>query len=192
MFSVVMETVRPFLESGKVKWFGLSDCRADVLRRARAGPGVGEKLVAAQMEFSPFELGVERSGFLEAARELGVGIVAYSPLGQRLISGRYQNLALVDKFSAVAAKCDATPSQIALAWIISTYQDFVPIPGVERLEENARAAEITLSAEDSKEIGVLAREADVQGDRYPEQWASFMTKDCVPLSAWRGDCKYSG
>lgn len=77
-----METLRPYLEKGTIRYIGLSDCHIDVLKRAKAVPGVGEKIVAAQMEFSPFELGVETSGFVAAAQELGVAVIAYSPLGR--------------------------------------------------------------------------------------------------------------
>lgn len=86
---IVLEALREFVESGKIKWIGLSECSADTLRRARAVKGIGEKVIAAQMEFGPFELFVEKRGFAEEAAKLGVGIVAYSPLGRGLVSGRY-------------------------------------------------------------------------------------------------------
>ncbi len=86
---IVLEALREFVESGKIKWIGMSECSADTLKRARAVKGVGEKVIAAQMEFSPFELFVEKRGFAEEAGRLGVGVVAYSPLGRGLVSGRY-------------------------------------------------------------------------------------------------------
>jgi aryl-alcohol dehydrogenase-like predicted oxidoreductase len=86
---IVLETLRPYVEQGVIKWLGLSECSADVLRRAKAVPGIGEKVVAVQMEYGAFELGHEKSGFLDVAKELGVGLVAYSPLGKGLVSGRY-------------------------------------------------------------------------------------------------------
>lgn len=86
---IVLEALREFVESGKIKWIGLSECSAETLKRARAVKGIGEKIIAAQMEFSPFELFVERRGFADRASELGVGVVAYSPLGRGLASGRY-------------------------------------------------------------------------------------------------------
>lgn len=84
-----METLAEFVKSGQIKYIGLSECSADVLKRAKAVPVAGERVVAAQMEFSPFELGIEKSGFVAAARELGVAVVAYSPLGRGMITGRW-------------------------------------------------------------------------------------------------------
>ncbi|KAJ7353385.1 Aldo/keto reductase [Mycena albidolilacea] len=205
---VVMETLRPFVESGQIKWLGLSECSAATLRRAKAVPGVGEKLIAAQMEYSPFELTIETSGFLDVANELGVAVVAYSPLGRGLITGRYQrpedldaddvrrllprfssenfpkNLELVAHFKALGVKYKATPSQIALAWILAQHPSFVPIPGtrvVDRLEENAHSAEIALSPEDVKAIRKRVEEADVQGARH----ANLPEGDCIELAAWK-------
>lgn len=85
---VVMETLAEFVKDGKIKYIGLSECSAEVLKRAKAVPIAGEKVVACQMEYSPFELGIEKSGFVAAARELGVAVVAYSPLGRGMITGR--------------------------------------------------------------------------------------------------------
>ncbi|KAI0940606.1 hypothetical protein AcW1_003759 [Taiwanofungus camphoratus] len=226
---VVMQTLLPYIQSGKIKYVGLSECSVDVLRRAKAVPGVGERVIACQMEFSPFALQIESSGFVAAARELGVAIVAYSPLGRGLITGkqvrfaylpsvrltnafRYKsrkdfdaddirqmlpqfsdenfpkNLVLVEKFRAVANRYGMTTGQLALAWIIQAYPDFVPIPGsrtVERLEENAKAAEITISAEDLKAIRAAIDSTGVYGDRYPEQFVALANTDCIPLDEWK-------
>lgn len=76
------------MDKGAIKWIGLSECSADVLRRAKSVPGVGEKVVAAQMEFSPFTLDIETLGFAKVAKELGVSVVPYSPLGRGMVSGR--------------------------------------------------------------------------------------------------------
>ena len=86
--AVVMETLAEFVKSGQIKYIGLSECSAEVLKRAKSVPIAGERVVAAQMEYSPFELGIETSGFVAAARELGVAVVAYSPLGRGMITGR--------------------------------------------------------------------------------------------------------
>lgn len=75
---MVMETLRPFIENGQVEYLGLSDCGIDELRRAKAVPLVGEKVVAVQVEFSPFDLESETSEFVSGARELGVTIIPYS------------------------------------------------------------------------------------------------------------------
>ncbi|KAF8172771.1 NADP-dependent oxidoreductase domain-containing protein, partial [Mycena galopus ATCC 62051] len=77
---VVLETLRPFVEQGKIKWLGLSECSPATLRRAKAVKGVGDRVIAVQMEYSPFDLEIETSGLLEAARGTGVAVVAYSPL----------------------------------------------------------------------------------------------------------------
>ncbi|TFY62800.1 hypothetical protein EVJ58_g3649 [Rhodofomes roseus] len=212
---VVLETLRPYVESGKVKYLGLSECSADHLRRARAVPGIGEKVIACQMEYSPFELEIETSGVLDTARELGVGIVAYSPLGRGMITGRYKsrndfpqndirfqwlprwsdenfpkNLALLDKFRAVAAKYGVTTGQTALAWILAEHPDIFPIPGsrnIGRLEENAKSVEITLAAEDVKELRAAVLAADVVGSRYPEDHLKTLSFDSIPLSEWKGE-----
>ena len=85
---IVLETLRPYIEKGTIKYIGLSECSADVCRRARSVAGVGEKVIAAQMELSPFETYIVQNGFLDAAHELGVGLVAYSPLGRGMITGK--------------------------------------------------------------------------------------------------------
>lgn len=85
---IVMETLREFVDKGQLRWIGLSECSAATLRRARAVKGVGEKIIAAQMEFSPFSLHVEKSGFVDVIKETGVALVAYSPLGRGMVSGK--------------------------------------------------------------------------------------------------------
>ncbi|KAJ7270767.1 NADP-dependent oxidoreductase domain-containing protein [Mycena haematopus] len=207
---VVLETLRPFVEQGKIKWLGLSECSPATLRRAKAVKGIGEKVVAVQMEYSPFDLEIETSGLLEAARETGVAVVAYSPLGRGLLTGRFRsredfeegdlrrtlprfseenfakNLALVDHLQQIADKHHATSGQVALAWILAEHPDFFPIPGtrsVGRLEENARGAEITLSAEDVKDIRSWAAAADVQGDRKRAEHHS--DGECIGLEEWK-------
>lgn len=211
---VVLETFRPYVESGKIKWLGLSECSVNVLKRAKAVPGVGEKVIVCQMEYSPFTLDLETNGFAKAAHELGVGIVAYSPLGRGIMTGqikspkdldkndlrlqmpRFQeanfakNLALVDAFRTVADKYGATPGQIALAWILAVHPDFVPIPGtksVKRLEENAKAAEIVPKEEDVKALREAVDGADVKGERYPAEYQALMQDECIELSEWNGE-----
>ncbi|KZT70936.1 hypothetical protein DAEQUDRAFT_764181, partial [Daedalea quercina L-15889] len=84
----------------------------------------------------------------------------------------------------------ATPSQITLAWILAEHPDFIPIPGsrsVERLEENAKAAEIALKAEDVTALRAIVEAADVRGERVPAQFAHLMSTECIPLSEWKGE-----
>jgi len=85
---LVLEALRPAVESGTVRWLGLSNCSIDTLRRAKAVKGLGEKVIAVQMEYSPFTIDAERNGMSDACKELGVSLVAYSPLGRGLASGR--------------------------------------------------------------------------------------------------------
>lgn len=85
---VVLETLRPSLEDGTIKWFGLSECSMDVLRRAKTVKGLGEKVICMQVEYGPFELVHERSGLLAETERLGVGVVAFSPLGRGLVTGK--------------------------------------------------------------------------------------------------------
>jgi len=208
---VVVETLKPFVEKGTIKWIGLSECSASVLRRAKAVPGVGEKIVAVQMEFSPFETGIESGDNLaKVAKELGVSIVAYSPLGRGLISGKFKspddfavddlrrhlprfsaenfpkNVAVAEKFQVVANKYKATSSQVALAWIIA--KGYFPIPGsrhLTRVEENAAGGELSLSAEDVQALSDIVAQAEPGGDRYP---AMFMPKtECIAKEEWKGE-----
>lgn len=85
---VVLETLREFVEAGTIKWLGLSEPSPDTLRRAKAVKGLGDKIIAVQMEFSPFTLDIEKNGFAAVAEELGVAVVAYSPLGRGLVTGQ--------------------------------------------------------------------------------------------------------
>ncbi|KLO18489.1 Aldo/keto reductase [Schizopora paradoxa] len=211
---IVLEALREFVENGKIKWIGLSECSADTLKRAKAVKVVGEKVITAQMEFGPFELFVEKRGFAEEAEKLGVGIVAYSPLGRGLVSGRFRsradfaqddirlflprfseesfpkNIELTDKIKAIGEKYGASSSQVSLAWILAEHSTFIPIPGcrtIERLEDNAKGAELPLSAEDVKAIRSLVEAADVQGERYPPAILANCEVDSLALSEWKGE-----
>ncbi|KAJ7730374.1 NADP-dependent oxidoreductase domain-containing protein [Mycena maculata] len=208
---IVLETLRPFVERGQVKWMGLSECSVATLRRAKAVPGIGEKVIAVQMEYSPFDLEIETNGMLDTARELGVAVVAYSPLGRGLLTGQYRslddfeerdfrrmlprfseenfpkNLALVDHLQQIADKHHATSGQVALAWMLAEHPDLFPIPGtrsVARLEENARGADIVLSADDVKDIRAWVSGADIKGARKKAEHMS--DGECIELAEWRG------
>lgn len=148
---IVLEALRPFVESGKIKWIGLSECNLDTLSRAKKVAGLGDKVIAAQMEFSPLTLDIEKSGFAEGAKKLGVSVVAYSPLARGLVSGRFRsradfpagdmrlrlprwseenfpkNLLLVDRIKDIADKLGRTPSQVTLAWILAEHSDCEPL-----------------------------------------------------------------
>jgi aryl-alcohol dehydrogenase-like predicted oxidoreductase len=178
------------VEQGKVRHLGLSEVSADTLRAASAV----HPIAALQSEWSLFTRGLEEE-IVPTARELGVGIVPYSPLGRGMLSGaltstddlspddfrranpRYsaenleRNLELVRQLREVAAEAGATPVQLALAWLLHQGDDVVPIPGTKRvkyLEENVGAADVHLSAEQLRRLDELFPHGAVAGERYPE------------------------
>ncbi|TCD60734.1 hypothetical protein EIP91_009617 [Steccherinum ochraceum] len=189
---LVLETLRPYIETGTVKWIGLSECSVDVMKRAKAVPGIGQKVIAAQMEYSPFEIEIDNTGFVDEAKKLDISVVAYSPLGRGIMTGQYKsradfeqsdirqfmprfsdenfpaNLKITDEFKTVAANHNITTSQLALAWILARHPDIVSIPGtrsVQRVEENAQAVHVKLTTEDMKILNEVVEKADVKGDR---------------------------
>ncbi|KAF2767785.1 aldo-keto reductase [Teratosphaeria nubilosa] len=192
---LIEETVQAMSElkkEGKIRYLGLSECSASTLRRAHKV----HPIAAAQMEFSPFALEIEsdQTQFLKTAREVGVKIVAYSPLGRGFLTDTIKsrddldksdtrfnhprfsadhfgdNLKLVQILSEIASK-GATPGQLALAWVLAQGDDFIPIPGTKRvkyLEENANAVKIQLSKQDEQEIRkAIESVGGSKGDRYP-------------------------
>ncbi|MEU8775325.1 aldo/keto reductase [Streptomyces sp. NPDC048606] len=175
---------------GKVRYLGVSEAAAATIRRAHAV----HPLTAVQTEYSLFERGLEANGVEDTLRELGIGLVAYSPLGRGFLSGavkspddfaeddfrrvdpRFQganfaaNLAVVDAVRRLAEEKRVTPSQLALAWVL--HRGAVPIPGTKRrsyLEENVAATDVTITPEDVAAIEAVAPRGVVTGDRYPEE-----------------------
>ena len=188
----VAGAVKELIAEGKVKHFGLSEPGAQTVRRAHAV----QPVTALQNEYSLWTRGPETNGILEACEELGIGFVAYSPLGKGFLTGAMnkdtklgegdfrnllprftpealeKNQALVDLLKRIAGEKKATPAQIALAWLLAQKPWIVPIPGttkLHRLEENLGAADIKLTADDLAEIERSAAEIHVEGERYPEQ-----------------------
>jgi aryl-alcohol dehydrogenase-like predicted oxidoreductase len=188
----VAGAVKNLIAEGKVKHFGLSEAGARTVRRAHAI----QPLTALQNEYSLWTRGPETNGVLQACAELGIGLVAYSPLGKGFLTGTMskdtkleegdfrkilprftpdameQNQALIDLLMRIAAAKKATPAQIALAWILAQKPWIVPIPGttkLHRLEENLAATEVGLSADDLAEIQHAATAIRVEGERYPAQ-----------------------
>ncbi|GBC00915.1 hypothetical protein RclHR1_00400029 [Rhizophagus clarus] len=180
------------VKEGKVKYIGLSECSAETLRRAHKV----HPIAAVQMEYSPWELEIETNGIVEACRELGVTIVAYSPLGRGFLTGRYKsfddfeaddfrrtvprfqgenfakNLELVHKIEEFANKKGVTPGQLCLAWVIAQGDNIVAIPGTKKikyLEENFEATKIHLSTEELSEIRQILSSIKIIGDRYDER-----------------------
>ncbi|EIN08892.1 Aldo/keto reductase [Punctularia strigosozonata HHB-11173 SS5] len=195
------------VKEGKVKYLGLSEVSAATLRRAHAV----HPLTALQVEYSPFDLSLEspQLGLLKTARELGVTIVAYSPLGRGLLTGAIKSpddlapddsrrwlprfskenfpnvLKLVDGLNAIAAKHGATSGQVALAWLLAQGDDVIPIPGttkVKNLEDNLGALSVQLSPEESKEIRDAAEKLEaIQGPRYPPEYVAIAFADTPEL-----------
>ncbi len=186
----VAGAVKELIQQGKVKHFGLSEAGARTIRRAHAV----QPVAAVQSEYSLWTRGPEAE-VLPTLEELGIGFVPYSPLGKGFLTGKMDettkldssdfrktiprftpeamktNRALVDLLGKVADRKQATPAQIALAWLLAQKPWIVPIPGTtkrNRLEENIGAATVELSADDLREIETAASKITVQGARYPE------------------------
>ncbi|KLI98735.1 aldo/keto reductase [Luteimonas sp. FCS-9] len=178
------------VEQGKVRHLGLSEASADTLRRACAV----HPITALQSEYSLWSRDPETAGTLAACRELGVGFVAYSPLGRGFLTGtirtvedfdaddyrrhspRFQgenfdrNLALVEQVQAIAQDYGVTPGQLALAWVLAQGEDIVPIPGTKRigfLDENIAALDIQLTDDDLARIDAIFPPDAAAGTRYP-------------------------
>jgi aryl-alcohol dehydrogenase-like predicted oxidoreductase len=174
--------------AGKVRYLGLSEAAPATIRRAQAV----HPITALQTEYSLWSREPEE-GVLDTCRDLGIAFVAYSPLGRGFLTGRFhaasdlaendwrranprfqadnfdRNLALVDEVKRLAARKGSTPAQLAIAWLLHRGDDIVPIPGstkAERVEENAAAARITLSADEMRELDNVG--GMVAGERYPE------------------------
>jgi aryl-alcohol dehydrogenase-like predicted oxidoreductase len=189
----IEETVGAMAElvkAGKVRHLGLSEAAADTLRRAaKVHP-----IAALQTEYSLWTRDIEDE-ILPACRELGIGLVAYSPLGRGFLTGKIQNvdelasddwrrhnprfqgenfeknLKLAARIREIAEQKGCTPAQLALAWVLAQGEDVVPIPGTrssQRLDENAAAANVKLSADDLAEIDAALPRTAVAGLRYPE------------------------
>jgi len=178
------------VQAGKVRYLGLSEAGAETIRRAHAV----HPIAALQSEYSLWSRDLEAE-VLPAIRELGIGLVAYSPLGRGFLTGaitspedfapddfrrnnpRFQgenfkrNLELVERVRELAAEKDCTPAQLALAWVLHRGEDVVPIPGTKRrryLEENVAAAEVTLSEEELARIEEVAPPGAAAGERYAD------------------------
>jgi aryl-alcohol dehydrogenase-like predicted oxidoreductase len=191
----VAGTVGDLVCAGKVRHFGLSEAAAETIRRAHAVHPVA----ALQTEYSLFTREPE-AGVLPVCRELGIGFVAYSPLGRGFLGGaakalpesdfrktlpRWQgealdrNLALYDRLEALAQARGATVAQISLAWLLHQGEDIVPIPGttkIHRLEENTAAADIALTPEELAAIASAMPADAVTGDRYDRAGAALIER----------------
>jgi aryl-alcohol dehydrogenase-like predicted oxidoreductase len=177
--------------AGKVRHIGLSEAAPATIRRAHGT----HPITALQTEYSLWTRDVEANGVLDAARELGIGFVAYSPLGRGFLTGRFKtpdeipegdvrrnhprfqgenferNLELVRRVEEMAQRKRVLPSQLALAWVIARAEDIVPIPGtkhVQYLEQNVAATDVQLSQADLNHIDEVFPPEAAAGTRYPE------------------------
>jgi len=205
----IEKTVEAMVElkkAGKIHYLGLSEVSSETLRRACKVHHID----AVQVEYSPFAIDIENPSInlLKTCRELGVAIVAYSPLGRGFVTGQYKspddfeegdfrkfaprfskenfpkNLKLVDGLVEIAKKKGCTPGQLTLAWLLAQGDDIIPIPGTKKikyLEENLGALDVKLTREEEKEIRDLVEKAEVHGARYPETMLDTLFADTPPL-----------
>lgn len=186
----VAGAVKELIQQGKVRHFGLSEAGVQVIRRAHAV----QPVTALQSEYSLWWREPEEA-ILPTLEELGIGFVPFSPLGKGYLTGkidasttfdgtdfrnrvprfapeaRQANMAMVELLGRIAARKQATPAQIALAWLLAQKPWIVPIPGTTkrgRLEENVGAVAVELTADDLREIDEAAAKIEVVGERYPE------------------------
>jgi len=186
----VAGAVKDLIAAGKVRHFGLSEPGAQTVRRAHAV----QPVTTLQNEYSLWTRGPETNGILATCEELGIGLVPYSPLGKGFLTGTMnkdtklgegdfrniiprftpeameKNQALVDILKRIAAEKQATPAQIALAWLLAQKPWIVPIPGttkVHRLEDNLGAVNVTLTPADLTTIQTAAAAIPIEGERYP-------------------------
>lgn len=194
----VAGTVKELIAEGKVKYFGLSEAGVQTIRRAHAVVPVA----ALQSEYSLWWREPEQE-ILPALKELGIGFVPFSPLGKGFLTGainsntqfdktdfrnvvprfneanRKANQVVVDKVTEFAKKKNASPAQVALAWVLAQKPWIVPIPGttkVHRLEENLKAGQLTLSKDDLEEIEQAFSQIEIQGARYPQNLQSRVNR----------------
>ncbi|KAG2173007.1 hypothetical protein INT44_006980 [Umbelopsis vinacea] len=191
----IEESVRAMaklVEEGKVKYLGLSECSAETLRRAHKV----HPITAVQIEYSPWTLDIETNEVLKTCRELGISIVAYSPLGRGFLTGNYRsiddleendwrrtnprfqgenfkkNLELADSIKEVAEKKGVTAAQVTLAWLLAQGDDIFVIPGTRKekyLVDNAASGSLQLSKDDLNQIRTLSEAFQPSGERYDER-----------------------
>ncbi|KAM6476855.1 NADP-dependent oxidoreductase domain-containing protein [Trichoderma sp. SZMC 28011] len=205
----IENTVKAMVElknKGWVRHLGLSEVSAATLRRAHAV----HPITAVQMEYSPFALEIElpETNMLKTCQELGVAVVAYSPLGRGFLTGQIQgpedfeegdfriniprfspenfpkNLELVNTLKEIAARHNATNSQLVLAWLLKQWDMVIPIPGTKRIkyyDENMGALQLNISDEENEEIRKAINKTTIIGDRYPPGWSASLFTDTIPL-----------
>ncbi|CAN6270628.1 unnamed protein product [Urochloa humidicola] len=205
---VTVGELKKLVEEGKIKYIGLSEASASTIRRAHAV----HPITAVQLEWSLWSRDVEAE-IIPTCRELGIGIVAYSPLGRGFLSSgptlvntlsdqdfrkdlpRFQpenlekNAKIFEQVNAMAARKGCTPSQLALAWVHHQGSDVCPIPGttkVENFNNNVAALSVQLTPEDMAELESYAS-AGIQGDRYHDFLNTWKDSETPPLSTWKAE-----
>ncbi|KAK7850133.1 probable aldo-keto reductase 2 [Quercus suber] len=204
---VTIGELKKLVEEGKIKYIGLSEASASTIRRAHAV----HPITAVQLEWSLWSRDVEEE-IIPTCRELGIGIVAYSPLGRGFFSSgskllenltdddfrkflpRFQpenlehNKTIFERVNEMAARKGCTPSQLALAWVHHQGKDVCPIPGTTKIEnfnQNIGALSVKLTPEEMVELESFAAEDVVKGDRYTKDVATWKDSETPPLSSWK-------
>jgi len=206
---ITMGELKKLVEEGKIKYIGLSEASASTIRRAHAV----HPITAVQLEWSLWSRDVEEE-IVPTCRELGIGIVAYSPLGRGFLSlgakmlenlgeGDFRkylprlqaenlehNNKLFEQVNQIAGKKECTPSQLALAWVHHQGDDVCPIPGTTKIEnfnQNIGALSVKLTPEDMAELEAIASTDAVKGERYGSGVATYKESDTPPLSSWKAE-----
>ncbi|CAA7032747.1 unnamed protein product [Microthlaspi erraticum] len=204
---VTMGELKKLVEEGKIKYIGLSEASASTIRRAHAV----HPITAVQLEWSLWTRDVEKE-IIPTCRELGIGIVAYSPLGRGFFASgpkivetldqndyrktlpRFQqenldhNKILYENICAISEKKGCTPAQLALAWVHHQGDDVCPIPGttkIENLNQNIGALSVKLTPEEMSELEAIAQPESVKGGRYTAMVPTFKDANTPPLSSWK-------
>ncbi|KAJ9701263.1 hypothetical protein PVL29_006560 [Vitis rotundifolia] len=207
MLVIKVGELKKLVEEGKIKYIGLSEASASTIRRAHAV----HPITAVQLEWSLWSRDVEED-IVPTCRELGIGIVAYSPLGRGFLSSgakmvenlsdndsrkyfpRFQpenlehNKILYERVSEIATRKGCTPSQLALAWVHHQGDDVCPIPGttkIANLNQNIGALSVKLTPEEMAELESIASADTIKGDRYQSTTFTWKNSDTPPLASWK-------
>ncbi|CAG8908948.1 unnamed protein product [Penicillium egyptiacum] len=205
----IEKTIEAMVElknQGKIKHLGLSECSAETLRRAHAV----HPIAAYQVEYSPFALEIESptANILATCRELGIAVIAYSPVGRGILTGQIQSLSdipendfrrmlpkyaqehfpkiieLVQGLKDVANNHGSTPAQVAIAWLLAQGSDIIPIPGtksIKNLDENTNSVFLNLTDTELQDIRALITRTEIPETRYPAMMMDSVLADTPPL-----------
>ncbi|KAK9725860.1 hypothetical protein RND81_05G174400 [Saponaria officinalis] len=206
---VTIGELKKLVEEGKIKYIGLSEASASTIRRAHAV----HPITAVQLEWSLWTRDAEED-IIPTCRELGIGIVAYSPLGRGFLSSgpnmketmskddyrqqmpRFKqenmehNKLIYERVNEIATRKGCTPGQLALAWVHHQGDDVCPIPGttkIENLNQNIGALSVKLTSEETAELESLASDGFVKGDRYGGLIPTWKESETPPLSSWKAE-----